>query len=81
MGQYLAVVLESTQQTSSGVESLFRAHPFIRIIIRGFQVKNLSTLKCLVVTICSLLAAASQAQNYPQNPIKIIVPYSVGGPI
>ena len=42
--------------------------------------KNLSTLKCLVVTICSLLAAASQAQNYPQNPIKIIVPYSAGGP-
>jgi len=33
-----------------------------------------------VVTICSLLAAASQAQNYPQNPIKIIVPYSAGGP-
>jgi tripartite-type tricarboxylate transporter receptor subunit TctC len=43
-------------------------------------VKNLSTLKCLVVTICSLLATASQAQNYPQNPIKIIVPYSAGGP-
>ena len=42
--------------------------------------KNLSTLKCLVVTICSLLATASQAQNYPQNPIKIIVPYSAGGP-
>lgn len=42
--------------------------------------KNLSTLKCLVVTIYSLLATASQAQNYPQNPIKIIVPYSAGGP-
>jgi tripartite-type tricarboxylate transporter receptor subunit TctC len=43
-------------------------------------VKNLSTLKCLLVTIYGLLATASQAQNYPQNPIKIIVPYSAGGP-
>jgi len=42
--------------------------------------KNVSTLKCLLVAIYSLLAAASQAQNYPQNPIKIIVPYSAGGP-
>ena len=42
--------------------------------------KNLSTLKCWLVTICSLLTTASHAQNYPQNPIKIIVPYSAGGP-
>ena len=42
--------------------------------------KNVSTWKCLLVAIYSLLAAASQAQNYPQNPIKIIVPYSAGGP-
>jgi len=42
--------------------------------------KTVLTLKWLSASVCCLLAFATQAQNYPQNPIKIIVPYSAGGP-
>jgi len=37
-------------------------------------------MKWLFAGICCLGAATTQAQNYPQSPIKIIVPYSAGGP-
>ena len=42
--------------------------------------KIVLTLKWLSASVFCLLALAAQAQNYPQSPIKIIVPYSAGGP-
>ncbi|MGP1615111.1 MAG: hypothetical protein ACTS5Y_08690 [Pollutimonas bauzanensis] len=42
--------------------------------------KKLSMLGMVAGLAIGLMAGGAQAQNYPNHSIKIIVPYSVGGP-
>ena len=37
-------------------------------------------LRSLVAALCALTCFSSAAQNYPARPVKVIVPYGVGGP-
>jgi tripartite-type tricarboxylate transporter receptor subunit TctC len=36
--------------------------------------------KILALALCAGLSAAASAQNYPQRPVRMIVPFSAGGP-
>ncbi|OAI52639.1 MFS transporter [Betaproteobacteria bacterium SCGC AG-212-J23] len=37
-------------------------------------------LRSLIATLCALASFSSSAQNYPARPVKVVVPFGVGGP-
>ena len=40
-----------------------------------------SIVRCVIVAALSLAAGLAAAQSYPSRPIKLVVPYSAGGPV
>ena len=40
-----------------------------------------SIVRCVIVAALSLAAGLAEAQSYPSRPIKLVVPYSAGGPV
>ena len=41
---------------------------------------NRAVSRCLMLAACAVAAASAFAQNYPNKPVRLIVPFSAGGP-